>query len=140
LAIKEGKMADSEHSGWAGWAAFAGFMMILVGSFNLIFGFVAVFKDSILAATSNSLVFLDVTTWGWWMVLIGAILIISGLLVLVGNAAGRTVGVIAAMLNAIAQLGIINLHPVWGVLIIVVDVIVIYALIVYGGELRASGG
>jgi hypothetical protein len=74
------------------------------------------------------------------MIMIGAILIISGLLVLMGNAAGRTVGVLAAMLNAIAQLGIINLHPVWGVLIIVVDVIVIYALIVYGGELRGSGG
>jgi hypothetical protein len=134
-------MADQEHTGMAGWAAFAGFMLILVGAFDLLYGIAALFHKASLPGSADSLVIVqNLAAWGWWQLIVGAILILSGLLILSGNALGRTVGVIVAMLNAIAQMTLINLHPVWGFMIIVVDVVVIYALIVYGGELRGMGG
>jgi hypothetical protein len=49
---------------------------------------------------------------------------------------GRAVAVALATLNAVAQLSLIRAYPVWGLLVILLDVFVIYALIVHGGELR----
>jgi hypothetical protein len=42
------------------------------------------------------------------------------------------------MLNAIAQLASLNFHPVWSVIVITLDVLVIWALIVHGDELRET--
>jgi hypothetical protein len=43
-------------------------------------------------------------------------------------------GVIVAILNALAQLTIMPSYPFWALIIIALDVIVIYALVVHGGE------
>ncbi|MBV8159649.1 MAG: hypothetical protein JO265_01885 [Acidimicrobiia bacterium] len=56
--------------------------------------------------------------------------------VTVGAVWGRAVAVVMATLNAVAQLSLIRAYPVWGLLVIMLDVFVIYALIVHGGELR----
>ncbi len=42
------------------------------------------------------------------------------------------------MINAIAQLASLNFHPVWSVIVITLDVLVIWALIVHGGETREA--
>jgi hypothetical protein len=46
-------------------------------------------------------------------------------------------GVIVAILNALAQLTIMPSYPFWALIIIALDVIVIYALVVHGGEAEA---
>ena len=66
----------------------------------------------------------------------GLALIVSGGLVFAGNQFGRWVGLVAAIGNAIVQLGFLAHYPFWSAIIILVDVLVIYALIVHGRELR----
>lgn len=44
------------------------------------------------------------------------------------------VGVISAFGNAIAQLSWARAYPVWAVCAIVLDVLIIYGLMVYGGR------
>ena len=46
-----------------------------------------------------------------------------------------TVAIFLAMLSAIANFFFIPYYPFWSILIIVLDVLVIWALAVYGGEL-----
>jgi hypothetical protein len=46
------------------------------------------------------------------------------------------VGIVLAALSAVDALIFSNAAPVWSVIIIVVDVLVIYALTVHGGVMR----
>jgi hypothetical protein len=130
---------DPDPTAWTGWVVFASFMMILLGAFQAIEGLVAIFDDGFYRVTESGLVVnVDYTAWGWTHLLLGALILISGIGVLAGNLAARTVGVILAGLSALVNLVFIEAYPVWSVIIITVDVLVIYALIVHGRELRGS--
>lgn len=125
-------------TGWVGWVLFAGILMFSVGLFNIIEGLVAVFDDKYyLVARSGLVVQVDYTIWGWVLVAFGALLAVAGYGVLAGQTWARVVGVIAAVLNAVVNLAFISAYPIWIVLTITLDVIVIYALVVHGREAKA---
>jgi hypothetical protein len=124
---------------WTGWVVFASMMMILVGSFQAIEGLVALFDDGFYHVTQGGLVVdVDYNVWGWTHLLLGGLLIACGAGVLAGNIVARTVAVVIAMLSALVNLLFIEAYPIWSILIITIDVLVIYALIVHGRELKAS--
>src|SRR5215212_11744986 len=71
---------------WTGWVVFAAFMMIMVGVFQAVEGLVALFDDGFYRVTDSGLVVnVDYNVWGWTHMLLGALLIISGVGVLAGN-------------------------------------------------------
>jgi hypothetical protein len=116
---------------------FAGIMLIMVGVFQAIDGLVALFKDEYYVVRPDGLVFnVDFTAWGWTHLLLGILLVAAGAAVFSGRVWGRTIGVIAAVLSAIVNFAFIAAYPFWSVLIITLDVLVIYALIAHGGEMR----
>jgi hypothetical protein len=128
-----------EPTAWAGWLVFAAMMMFLLGSFQVIQGLVAIFDDGFYHTTESGLVIdVDYTAWGWVHLLLGVLIFISGLGVLAGNLAARTVAVGLAGLSALANLLFVEAYPIWSILLITVDVLVIYALTVHGRELGSS--
>jgi hypothetical protein len=128
-----------DPTGWTGWVVFASFMMFLLGAFQAIQGLVALFDDGFYAVSSSGLVVdVNYNVWGTIHLILGILLILSGAGVLTGNLAARTVGVILAGLSALANLVFIEAYPVWSLIIITVDVLVIYALTVHGRELKDS--
>lgn len=130
---------EPEPTAWTGWIVFASFMMFLIGAFQVVQGLVAILNDDYYAVTEGGLVVnFDFTVWGWVHLLLGVLLIASGAGVLAGNLAARIVGVLLAGLSAIANLLFIEAAPVWSIVMITVDVLVIYALTVHGRELHTS--
>jgi len=128
---------QQEPSGWAGWVVFAGAMLILVGIFQVIQGLVAVFDDGFYLVHSSGLVVdVNYTTWGWTHVLIGIVAVLAGLGLLAGNILARVVGVIVAMVSAVVNMAFVAAYPVWSLMLIALDVIVIYAIIAHGRELK----
>ncbi|MGY1742975.1 MULTISPECIES: DUF7144 family membrane protein [unclassified Blastococcus] len=124
-------------SAWAGWVVFGGVMMVLLGAFQIIEGLVALFDDGFYAVTSDGLVVdVDYNTWGWVHLAIGIIAVLTGLGLLAGNMLARVVGVGIAMLSAIVNLAFISAYPVWSTIMIVLNVIVIFAIVVHGRELK----
>jgi hypothetical protein len=124
---------------WTGWVVFAAVMMFLLGTFQAIEGLVAIFDDGFYRVTEGGLVVaVDYTVWGWTHLLLGALIIAAGVGVLIGNTAARAVGVVLAGLSALANLAFVEAYPIWSVLVITIDVLVIYALIVHGREVRSS--
>jgi hypothetical protein len=126
----------NQPTGWVGWAYFAGFMMMLLGILQGIAGLAAIFKDNFYLVTQNHLLAFNYTTWGWINLILGVIILMAGLEVMRGAVWARMVGVFLAGLSLIANMGFLNAYPLWSILMIVIDVFVIYALIVHGGELR----
>lgn len=128
-------------SGWRGWVGFAGFLMILNGIFQTIVGLVGIFRSSFYLVSSNStqlLVIQDVRTWGWVHLLVGIIVIIAGVSLFSGATWARVLAVLMAMSTAIAHMVSISLYPLWSLIAITLSVVVMYAVIVHGGDLRAN--
>jgi hypothetical protein len=125
-----------EPTAWVGWVAFASSMMILLGIFQAIQGFVAIFHDGYYHVAENGLVVdVDFTAWGWTHLLLGLLIAAAGMGLLTGNVVARTLAVILAGISAVLNLLFIEAHPVWSIIIITVDVLVIYAVTVHGREM-----
>jgi hypothetical protein len=119
----------------SGWSGFAGIMLILVGFFNVIDGIAAIGNSNYLA---NQLLFANMDAWGWFFLIWGILQIFAGFAIMNGATWGAIVGVVTAFVNAIAQLSWARTYPVWAIAAIVLDVLIIYALVVYGGRGTAA--
>ena len=113
------------------WLAFAATLIVLVGAFNLVDGIVAVSKHDYVV---DDLLFGDLTAWGWVMIAFGAAQFAAGVAIVARAFWGSLAGIVLAGFNAIGQLGFLRHYPVWSTIIIAVDVLVIYALTMYGGH------
>jgi hypothetical protein len=133
------RRASPEVTGWVGWVFFAGLMLIMVGIFQAIDGLVALFKDEYYVVRADGLVVnVNYTAWGWTHLIIGALLVLVGLGLLMGQTWARVAGIILATLSAIANFAFIAAYPFWSIMIITIDVLVIYALAAHGKEVRAA--
>ena len=45
-------------------------------------------------------------------------------------------GIALVSLNLIAQFSWTTVYPFWGLIAIIIDIVIIYALVVHGGELK----
>lgn len=127
--------ASEPPSAWAtGFIIFAAVMMMLSGAFQAFAGLVALFQDEFYVTTSNYLLQLDTTTWGWIHLLLGLLVVIASFAVLGGRIWGRVIGVILAALSALANFAFIPYYPVWSLVVITLDVFVIWALTAHGRD------
>ncbi|MGZ5398702.1 MAG: DUF7144 family membrane protein [Nocardioides sp.] len=124
-------------TGWVGWVAFAGIMMVILGTFHIVDGLVALFNDEYFLVTRSGLaVTADFTTWGWVHLIGGVLIVAAGVGVFTGQVWARAVGVVVAMVSALINVAFLPAYPVWSSIMILIDILVIWALTVHGGELR----
>ncbi|HEY6736704.1 MAG TPA: hypothetical protein VI322_03225 [Candidatus Saccharimonadia bacterium] len=128
---------NDKVTGWVGWVMFGALFMIFEGIMNVIYGLAAVLNAHWFVYTNNASYLLDISSWGWWLILLGSVLILSGSLLLSGNMFGRVMGIIFATISLLVNLAIFSTAPVWATLAIVLDAIVIYAIASHGDEMRA---
>ncbi|GAA3806502.1 DUF7144 family membrane protein [Cellulomonas soli] len=122
---------------WVGWIAFAGAMMIMLGLFHAIQGLVALFRDEyFLVAPSGLAISIDYSQWGWIHLVLGIVVAGAGLALLVGQMWARVVAVLLAFLSALASVAFLAAYPIWSVLMIAVAILVIWAVMVHGREMR----
>jgi hypothetical protein len=112
----------------SGWIVFAAIMLLTAGTFDLVWGLAAVFNDQVVTVGGRGVIILDFTVWGWVHIVTGAIMLLTcwGLFAMKGWA--RWTAVFMATLSAILQVGVLPAFPLWALLIITIDVIVIYQL------------
>jgi hypothetical protein len=127
---------STELNAWAvGFIAFAAFMLILVGFFHAVAGLVAIIDDEFYVVTPNYLFQFDSTTWGWINLIAGTIAILAGFALFTGAVWARLVGVLVAMGSAISAFAWLPYNEIWGVIVILISVSVIWALVAHGRDL-----
>ena len=132
---------NAEVSGWAfGFAAFAGAIMLMIGIFQAFAGLAAIFNDEFFVVGNNYTYDLDVTAWGWIHLILGVIVAFAGVSVYAGATWARAVGIVLAILSAVANFFFIPYYPVWSVLIIALCIAVIWALTVYNRDAALGRG
>lgn len=121
---------------WVGWVWFAAVMLIMTGSFNVIYGLVALFNDKYYTVSRQGLLVFDITQWGWILLIFGILAVFAGIALFGGATWARVVAVILAGLNAIGHMTFMSAYPVWALITIAIDVLVIYAVIAHGSEMK----
>jgi hypothetical protein len=119
---------------WQGWAAVGAILMVIVGGFKAISGFIGLFNDEWLVRGYNGYYFVDISALAWWYLVVGVILVLAGLAVMGGRAWGRWVGVFAAGIAIISEFLWLPVYPLWSILLITMYVFIIIGLIAVGSE------
>ena len=127
-----------QPTGWTGWITFAAIMMIIGGSLNLLYGIIAAVNDDWVVFTNQADVYLDLSEWGWAHIILGTVVLLSGIFLLSGNILARTVAVIVASVNLLVNFFFIPVYPLWALTVIVLDVLVIWAVTAHGREVREA--
>ncbi|RZU49417.1 hypothetical protein EV385_1167 [Krasilnikovia cinnamomea] len=123
---------------WFGWVLFVGIVLVGAGLINVMQGLIALLDENFYLQPASKLVInLSYAVWGWTLLLMGAALVAAGIGVLRGSTWARTVGVIAASVNAFVNIGFVTAYPAWTIFAVTFDFIAIYTLVVHGGEVRA---
>jgi hypothetical protein len=120
-----------------GWVIFAGVVMIVEGAFHVIDGLVALFEKGYYVVTSSHLALhVNYSAWGWAHLALGALFVLVGFGVLAGQTWARVVGIALAVISAVINLAFIAAYPVWGVILVALDIVIIYALAMHGREVK----
>jgi hypothetical protein len=134
-----GPITEPTETGWVGWVYFAGIMLMLLGAFQIIEALTALFnRHYLLVQSEGLLVHADLAAWGWLHLVLGVVAVVAGYGVMVGQRWAQIVGIVLAGVSAIVNMAYIAAYPLWAVIVIALDVIIINALAVHGREVRRS--
>jgi hypothetical protein len=128
--------ASAPHKG-SGWLIFAGVVMFIAGAVNVVDG-VGAISDSKFYAHHGDYIVGSLHTWGWVHLVLGALLICVVFGVWARAPWATYVGIFIVSLNAISRLLALPSYPLLSIALFGVDLLIIYALAVYGVGSRAS--
>ncbi len=111
-----------------GWTAFAAVVLLIIGFLDALYGLAAILNNEIVIVGGHGVIVADVTTWGWVQLILGVILVLTGIGLLSGRSSARWAAVFFVAVNAIAQIAWFPAAPLWAFLMIILDVVVIYQL------------
>jgi hypothetical protein len=116
----------------AGWIGFAGIVMLIIGAIDIFQGLIALLEDEYFAVTRSGFLVVDLTAWGWIMLIWGVVLVIAGMALTAGRGWARWFSIVVIGLNFFAQLGFLgnSQYSLWALTALALNVIVLYALTV----------
>jgi hypothetical protein len=126
----------TETTAWTGWVAFAAFVMMMSGALTIVSGFIAVINHNWSTFNNNGVPYGTVYWWGWWTLFVGLIVLTVGALLLRGSMFARTIAVFVAGGSLISQFLTVHIAPLWSLTVIVIDMLVIWAVMVHGKEMK----
>jgi hypothetical protein len=114
---------------WAiGGTVFAATMMIMIGVFQILMGISAIANDSFLVVRGDYVYNVDTTAWGWIHLVLGALVLLTGISLFTGATWAKVAGIVLVVLAAVDNFLFIPYYPIWSLLLIAMDVFVVWAL------------
>ena len=124
----------------AGWIGFAGILMLIVGGIDFFQGLIALLEDEYFVPTGSGFLVVDLTGWGWTMLIWGSLLVLGGFGLLAGQGWARWFTIVLVSVNFILQLGFLgnSQYPLWSLTVVALNIIVLYALTARWSESTAE--
>ncbi|OKK17186.1 hypothetical protein AMK16_19970 [Streptomyces sp. CB00455] len=116
------------HAPTSGTTVLAAALMVFGGLMALFEGIAALAKDDLFLATRHYVFEFSLTGWGWVHLILGIVLVVAGFAVVTGALWARFFGVAVAGLGAIANFLWLPYYPLWALVLIAVDLLVVWAL------------
>ncbi len=127
-------------TGWVGWVWFGAFALLTVGLFNVVSGLIAVFNDDKVLAWNNfqGAFVLDISTWGWVHLILGALITFVGFALFGGALWARITAIILLTVNLVWQFFWLPVTPWWSIAVIALGGFTLWALTVHGDEVERA--
>ena len=121
-----------------GWVAFAGIMIMLAGILHVVYGIAAIDGSAFFTDEGRYVIFDDLNTWGWFILIVGAVQLFAAFSIWSGGEFGRFIGIVSAGFSALVILFTVNAYPFAAFMVFIIDLLVIYGLAAYGGRASTS--
>ena len=136
--------SSREHAGPSAWATgfvvLAAVWMTVAGAFHFIEGLAAVINDEYFVVVDTYAYDLDVSTWGWFHLFGGIILVIAGLSLLSGATWSRILAIFLVVASALFNFVSIPYQPIWSIALLALNGLILWALLsVDEGAERVAG-
>jgi hypothetical protein len=136
---------ESEGKGIGGWTAsfivVAALMMMLLGVFHALVGFIGVLDDDFYVVREGYELKIDVAAWGWIHMIGGVVVVAAGwYLLLTGHLWARLTAILVASVSMIWNFFSIPYYPAWSILLIALNIGILWAVIAHGGEYERLAG
>ncbi|GAA1482540.1 hypothetical protein GCM10009624_29800 [Gordonia sinesedis] len=119
----------STRQGFAlGISLVAGALLFVAGAIAVFQGIAALADDDLFVVGPNYVYQFNLTTWGWIHLIVGIVGVAVSLGLLTGAAWARVSAIIIASVSILAQFLWLPWYPAWAILIIVLDLVVIWAV------------
>ena len=103
-------------------------LLFVAGVVALLQGIAALADNDLLVVGTDYVFKLDVTTWGWIHIILGIIGIVVSLGLFVGQTWARGLAFVIAALSIVANFLWLPYYPLWSIVVIALDVVVIWAV------------
>jgi hypothetical protein len=103
--------------------------MMIGGLFDFFEGLAALIRGQFFVVLPNYAFSVSVTGWGWLHLITGAVVFAVGAALLTDHLWARIAGVVVASLSAIMNFVMLPYYPVWGFVIIALDIFIVWALL-----------
>ncbi|HEY2222857.1 DUF7144 family membrane protein [Actinomycetospora sp.] len=124
---------------WGGWLAFGAVLMMVIGLFAVFEGLLALRSPDFFVAQGGRVLALNLAGWGWLHLVLGLLVLAAGATLFGGGArwAGG-VGIAVIAVNLFVQLVWLPAFPIWSIIIIALDLLVLYAIAATWPDRRVS--
>jgi hypothetical protein len=116
-----------DRSAWIEWRRFSAALLALVGALNVAEGFI-VLNDEAFGADRSRVAFGHPLGWARLTLLLGVLMLAVALWLAAVTTRVRSLAVPVVALHALIQLGVLAAYPVWALLMIAFDVVILFAL------------
>ena len=111
----------------SGWWVFAGVLLLVAGILNIVYGIAAI-GESTFFVENAAFIVSGLETWGWIILILGALELVAAFSLFAGGEFGRWFGIFIAALNSIGALLSIPAYPFWSLAIFALTIIIMYKL------------
>jgi hypothetical protein len=112
----------------SGWTIFASILLVMVAALDGLWGLAAVLNDEVVTVGGRGVIVWDISAWGWFHLILGAIMFLTAGGLWMMKSWARWTAVALAVVSAITQVGVLPAFPLWAIVVIALDVLVIYGL------------
>jgi hypothetical protein len=123
-----GRAEDRREVGRRKHYGMAATLMILSGLLSCFIGSVALVRGIFFNTVSTYPFYYSTRSRGVTLLVIGVVLLLVGLALLVRMHWARTVGIVVAVISAIANFMFLPFYPFWSVIVLAIDIIIIWEL------------
>jgi len=133
-----GEPRAPRRTGWLVAMWLVAVLLFLLGCWNVWDGVTALSRGGFVLADAEQTVLLEVTAWGWVLLVVGIVEIAAAFALLRGAGWARVVAVVVAGLNGVVQLAFLVAYPVGAIVILVLCVGIIWTVVRHGGAVTTS--
>ncbi|MZE81148.1 DUF7144 family membrane protein [Streptomyces xinghaiensis] len=125
-------------TGPGGNAVFAGAVLLIAGVLGVLQGIAAIANDDVFAEVGDYVFEVDLTGWGWLHLVLGALVAFTGYGVVQGASWARYTAIVLVALHLVANFLWLPYYPVWAIVMIGIDLVVLWALSIWTPEGRLA--